>query len=173
MAGRKKTKTEDVSERYNKPFAKRLRTLIEESRKSHAEIGQYFGVSRQGVGKWVNGETTPDVETIVNIAEYFRVSTDYLLGKTEIKSSDTTIQAVCEYTGLSEKAINKIIQKGRDDLIESLDDETKRYINSDIRNTFMTDKEYIKCLSIFLENEHLEDFIDNLRNLFNYSNAFT
>lgn len=105
MTGRKKTKADDVSARYNKPFAQRLRVLIGESGKSHAEIAQHFGVSRQGVGKWANGETTPDIETIVNIAEYFGISTDYLLGRTDIKSPDTTKQAVCNYLDLSESSL--------------------------------------------------------------------
>ena len=52
-----------------------------------------IGVNRTTVNKWNMNGTTPKGETICLIADYFQVSTDYLLGRTEnregISNGDT------------------------------------------------------------------------------------
>jgi hypothetical protein len=44
------------------------------------------------------------------IADYFKVSTDYLLGRTDEPSPSLDIQAIHKKTGLSEKAIEELAQ---------------------------------------------------------------
>lgn len=44
------------------------------------------------------------VEMLQSIAGIFDVSSDYLLGITDVRNYKTDIRATCEYTGLSEKA---------------------------------------------------------------------
>ncbi|MCI9269540.1 MAG: hypothetical protein HFF40_11895 [Lawsonibacter sp.] len=39
------------------------------------------------------------------LADFYNVSTDYLLGRTLVRTTDTEIQAVSNYTGLSHRAI--------------------------------------------------------------------
>ena len=46
---------------------------------SQEELAEKLDVSRQAVSKWEGGQSTPDVERIVQMAELFGVSTDYLL----------------------------------------------------------------------------------------------
>jgi transcriptional regulator with XRE-family HTH domain len=48
-------------------------------------------------------------KAFVYLAKYYNVSTDYLLGLTETSSIEPDIQNACKVTGLSEKAIEKII----------------------------------------------------------------
>lgn len=45
---------------------------------------------------------------MVKLAKLYNTSTDYLLGLTDIKTTDTELKAVCEYTGLTEEAIHNI-----------------------------------------------------------------
>jgi transcriptional regulator with XRE-family HTH domain len=54
---------------------------------------------------WEIGKAKPDIDTLVTIAGFFGVTTDYLLGKSDVKSVDTEMQAVCKFTGLTEKAV--------------------------------------------------------------------
>lgn len=89
-------------------FAKRLGELIKAHNLVHEDIAQAIGVTRQGVGKWVNGESVPDVLTVAKLAKFLGVSVDYLAGNSNIKSADVNIQAICEYTGLSEKCVKSI-----------------------------------------------------------------
>lgn len=39
------------------------------------------------------------------LADFYGVSTDYLLGRTRVRTTDTEVQAVSNYTGLSSRAI--------------------------------------------------------------------
>ena len=39
-----------------------------------------INTSRQSISKWELGDSYPEVKKIKNIASYFNVSTDYLLG---------------------------------------------------------------------------------------------
>lgn len=43
-------------------------------------LAKELGVSRSSVNAWEMGISTPSVDRIVDIAQYFRVTVDYLLG---------------------------------------------------------------------------------------------
>lgn len=58
------------------------------------------------------------VEYLNCFSDLYGVSTDYLLGKTDIKTPDISVQEICEYTGISESAIivlQKIKERESDD----------------------------------------------------------
>ncbi len=95
-------------------FAQRLGDLIKENGYTHENVAQGIGVTRQGVGKWVSGESVPDVLTAAKLAKFFNVSVDYLSGNSNIKTNDKDLQAVCKYTGLSENAIKAIKKYEKD-----------------------------------------------------------
>lgn len=44
------------------------------------ELGKAISVSRNAISNWENNRRTPDNNTIKDIARYFNVATDYLLG---------------------------------------------------------------------------------------------
>ena len=48
------------------------------------------------------------IENLFALSEFYGVSADYLLGRTDIPSANPSVQNACVYTGLSEKAINNI-----------------------------------------------------------------
>lgn len=49
---------------------------------SQDDLAEKLYISRQAVSKWENGEATPDIDKLVQLAEIFGVSLDYLvLGK--------------------------------------------------------------------------------------------
>ena len=91
---------------YKNIFAKRLSELIKERELTHESVAQGVGVTRQGVGKWVSGDSVPDVLTVAKLAKFFNVSVDYLAGNSDVHTADMKLQAVCEYTGLNEESIN-------------------------------------------------------------------
>lgn len=63
-----------------------LYKLRKERKVSQQDIGNLVGVTYQAVGKWEAGDSEPDNEAIIKIANYFGVSTDYLLGNIPEKS---------------------------------------------------------------------------------------
>jgi repressor LexA len=55
---------------------------------SQMELSKAIGVSQQTIGSWETNRTKPDTEMIKKIANYFKVSIDYLLGNSELMYSN-------------------------------------------------------------------------------------
>lgn len=65
-------------------FRIRLKSLREAAGLSQAKLAARLGVKQSTVGGWESGKREPNFETTINIADYFRVSLDYLLGRTDV-----------------------------------------------------------------------------------------
>ena len=98
----------NVQDNYNTAFAKRLRELIESTGVSQSELANSVGVTRQAINSYTLGNTVPNSDVLTNIATYFDVSADYLLGLSNVQSIDPKIVSVHQVTGLSEKAIRML-----------------------------------------------------------------
>ncbi len=70
------------TEKYNTPFPTTLRKLMEERGETQDALASVTSKTRQTVSQYVNGISEPSYITLVKIADYFNVSTDYLLGRT-------------------------------------------------------------------------------------------
>lgn len=70
-------------------FGKNLKILRTESGKTQQQVADYLGLSRGAYSHLENERNEPDQETLVKIANYFDVSTDYLLGLTRFRKIDT------------------------------------------------------------------------------------
>lgn len=88
-------------------FQERFKELVGDTA-TQEEIANRVNTSRQNVGNWLNGKSKPDIYALAEIAKGYSVSVDWLLGLTNVKSNDITIKNICEYTGLTEKAIGRI-----------------------------------------------------------------
>ena len=91
---------------YDSTFPTILRELLMDT--TQEKLASYCGVQRQSIAQWKDGKTKPDIVSLKRIAEFFNVSTDYLLGLTECPTSDKDEAFICEYTGLSADAVNKL-----------------------------------------------------------------
>ena len=63
----------------------KLKILREKTTKSKQDVADFLGVSRPTYTRYENGEREPDYKTLSNLAQYFDVSVDYLLGLTDQK----------------------------------------------------------------------------------------
>lgn len=71
-------------------LGKKIKKLREEKGIRQEDIGKLFNVSKSAVSQWENDIRTPDMGIIIKLADFFDVSTDYLLGRTNDPSlSDT------------------------------------------------------------------------------------
>lgn len=61
-------------------FAKRLKELRKEKGLSQAKLAEVLFVDKSSIAKYETGKSTPSVDMLIKLAEYFKVSTDYLLG---------------------------------------------------------------------------------------------
>jgi Predicted transcriptional regulator len=64
---------------------KRLRQLREQYNLSPDELGQAIGISRQQIGRYEANRTDVTSETLSKFADFFDVTTDYLLGRSDVK----------------------------------------------------------------------------------------
>lgn len=74
------------------------------------QLADYVGRIRNEINMYENGKRIFDFQTLVNIADALDVSTDYLLGRTELESFDENIKITHQTTGLSDFAITNLIQ---------------------------------------------------------------
>lgn len=58
-----------------------LRFLREKTSKTQEETAKALGIKRSAYSHFENNRNNPDNETLVKMANYFNVSTDYLLGR--------------------------------------------------------------------------------------------
>lgn len=61
----------------------RLLQLRKERGMSQVALAKILGCSQNMISQWENGTRDPNTQTLIKIAEFFGVSTDYLLGNTE------------------------------------------------------------------------------------------
>ena len=68
-------------------FGQRLKSLREEQQPKlyQKELAEKLGVSRQLITMWETDQRTPDADQLQQIASIFNCSTDYLLGKSNIR----------------------------------------------------------------------------------------
>ena len=70
-------------------FATRLKTL-RAGKMTQEELGKQLGLSKNAVYLYEKGDREPNFETLSQIADYFHVTTDYLLGRSDIPWPYTT-----------------------------------------------------------------------------------
>lgn len=47
---------------------------------SQVDLAKALGVTKQSISNWENNNIQPSIDMLIHLAEYFSVSTDYLLG---------------------------------------------------------------------------------------------
>lgn len=65
-------------------FGENLRSLREAENLSQKELGSRLGVTQRKVSYWETKKVEPCLEELVNIAAYFNVSIEELLGNEKI-----------------------------------------------------------------------------------------
>ena len=66
-----------------KELGKRLRRLRESVKLSQVKMAELLGVKQSSINRYEQGQSAPSLETLVRYADYFDVSLDYLLARTD------------------------------------------------------------------------------------------
>ena len=66
-------------------FGERLKELRKQKKLTQQQLGDVVHVSKVSISGYERGERSPDRETLTALADYFGVSTDYLLGRSPEK----------------------------------------------------------------------------------------
>ena len=80
-----------------KTLGQRLYECREKTGMKQADVARALNVQRQQISYYENDSRQPDLDRLKELARLYGVSTDYLLGITDVASIDTNLKAVCEY----------------------------------------------------------------------------
>jgi len=64
-------------------FSVVLRELRKEKKVSQRELGELLGISDRNIRFYESGEHRPDFDGLLKLADYFNVSLDYLVGRSD------------------------------------------------------------------------------------------
>lgn len=65
------------------PFPQHLKEARKRKRFKQKEMAEHLGIKLRSYQQYEGGQRRPDYETLVAIADYLDVTTDYLLGRTD------------------------------------------------------------------------------------------
>lgn len=74
---------------------KNLRKLRQEKDLSQQQMANLMHTTQQSIYKYEKGIASPNLEMLMNMADYFETSVDYLIGNTDIPHK---IESVTEYS---------------------------------------------------------------------------
>jgi transcriptional regulator with XRE-family HTH domain len=89
-------------------FGLRLKLLREEKGKTQQDVADALGIGRPTIAGYETKGKQPDYEKLQKLADYFNVSTDYLLGRTNIKNYNKML--IKEFTS-PEEAMKFILEQ--------------------------------------------------------------
>lgn len=89
-------------------IADRILNLRKQKGISQEELANIIGVSRQSVSKWESNQSTPDIEKIILMSEFFCVTTDYILKGTEPTAAKSGAKTDLRIFALGATALNFI-----------------------------------------------------------------
>lgn len=93
---------------YMSNVSKRIVSLREEKGETQQELANAIGITRQSLSRYEIAARTVNAEVLGALARHFGVSADYLLGLSDVRSTEQDMRTACEVTGLSEKAVKNI-----------------------------------------------------------------
>ena len=65
-------------------FSERLKELRKKRRLYQRELAELLGISIRGYQCYETGEHEPGVKKLIALADYYNVSIDYLVGRTDV-----------------------------------------------------------------------------------------
>lgn len=104
---------------YDDPVAERFRLIMDEhphtgEKTTQKALAEAVGIRPQTISLYLDGTTKPTSDNLLKIAQYFDISTDYLLTGVSPENKELHKQL-----GLSEGAVNLIKRAHKDDQVGS------------------------------------------------------
>lgn len=82
-----------------------IKSLRTERKLTQNDLAEMMNCNRQKIADLERGKSTPSANDLILLSKIFNVSADYLLGITDVQTKDKDVKFICDYTGLSERAI--------------------------------------------------------------------
>lgn len=97
-------------------FAKRLKQLRTEQGLTQVEFARLFEISKGTIAMWETAQRSPDLDTTSKLADFFEVTTDFLLGKSDSKTASAPTEEDIKFAlfdgdnGISDAAYQEVKQ---------------------------------------------------------------
>ncbi|MEG2412376.1 MAG: helix-turn-helix transcriptional regulator [Clostridium sp.] len=91
-------------------FGDRIKDLRVEMKLTQEDIAIKFNISRQAIANWESGLREPSMQNIIELANFYNVSIDYLFGQTSIKENFKANKELEEYINDCIKVYKKHIR---------------------------------------------------------------
>ena len=86
-------------------FGTRIKYLRQSRELNQVQLADKLGVKKQSISNWENDNIMPSIDMLIKIADFFHVSTDYLLGR---EMQETNAPHLLDITGLTPRQIEHI-----------------------------------------------------------------
>lgn len=96
-----------------------IKMLCDERKVTFAEVERVIAISNGQIRRWDNA--SPKSETLAKVADYFNVSTDYLLGRTDKRYLDLDDNTKSDIDKKLQQMISSLNDKEKELLIAALD----------------------------------------------------
>ncbi len=73
-------------------FGGRIATLRDKYELTQAELAEKLGISRAALSHYEKNRREPDVQILTKIADYFHVTVDYLIGRTNLPHTNLDME---------------------------------------------------------------------------------
>lgn len=100
-------------------IGKKFKELREEKKLLQKDVAKYLNISTSAYGYYEQGKRNPDIETIKKLADFFDVSADYLLGRTnnkrgciDYRNNLYNNEKYTSFKETDEKIIEKLLNEG-------------------------------------------------------------
>jgi transcriptional regulator with XRE-family HTH domain len=106
MAGRPQKRVDEqysTIKKHVSPICERIKELLDKG--DIDDFCDKLEISKRTVYNWQSNKARPDIDRLGDIADYFGVTTDYLVGRIDNPAKTVDIVEMCEFTGLSKEAI--------------------------------------------------------------------
>lgn len=89
-----------------------LRRLRESKKVTQAGMAEFLGIDRSTYTKYESGKSKPDADMLIKIADYFGVSVDYLLERTDVpavkeQTARYKVNSDLNVSGLPDEAVKQ------------------------------------------------------------------
>lgn len=94
-------------------FGDRLRQLRTERNITQEELGKALNSNKSSISHYESNRRLPDANTISRFAEFFNVTVDYILGRSDIRTAEqpNTDECEIEYKEASQEQVYHTIKK--------------------------------------------------------------
>ena len=89
-------------------FGENLKRLRLEKNLTQEKLAEFLGVSFQSISKWERGDTYPDITMLPDIASFFKVSIEELLGVNKVEEEEEIKRLLEEHDNFTD---NKLIKE--------------------------------------------------------------